>query len=169
MPPQYLQQSEQRSQQDQPFVSIMPLRWGFQSDAQKIIASKPIDYLIASDVLYDASKASALAKTLYHLSTPGITTVYLVYKKRALKREEEQSFFNECRQFFDVSIMPASRDSSDNSQLCRDEASVDGSAWLGQGLVNSAKLNHIPVKQTGVVVYQLKRRQPVFGKKLSLD
>ncbi|GAB5588507.1 hypothetical protein Unana1_03407 [Umbelopsis nana] len=158
MPPQYLHQSDHSSRdasKDRPFVSIMPLRWGFQCDAQKFIGSKPIDYLIASDVLYDASKTSALAHTLIHLSTPDVTVVYLVYKRRALKREEEEAFFDECRQYFDISVMPACSNTLDTS-LCRDEISVDGSTWLSQGLESTSTASHS--QQTGVIVYELKRK-----------
>lgn len=151
------QQSPEAVNQCHPFVSITPLRWGFQCDSQKTIVLKPINYLIASDVLYDSSKASALLQTLIHLSSPGVTTVYLVYKKRALKREEEQAFFMGCSQYFDLSVMS---DHSDNTDigLCRDESSVDGSTWLGSNFENTSTPNHIQTKQSGVVVYLMKRR-----------
>lgn len=140
-----------------PFVSIIPLRWGFKCDSQKVVALKPINYLIASDVLYDSSKASALLQTLIHLSSPGITTVYLVYKKRALKREEEEAFFMGCSQHFDLTVM--SDQSNDTGiELCRDESSVDGSTWLGPNFENTSTPDHIRTKQSGVVVYLMKRR-----------
>jgi Lysine methyltransferase len=143
--------------QSHPFVSITPLRWGHQGDSQKVTALKPIDYLIASDVLYDPSKSSSLLQTLIHLSSPGITTVYLVYKKRALKREEEEAFFMGCSQHFDLSVMPEYPNDID-TELCRDESSVDGSTWLGCDVESTLTPNHIQTKQFGVVVYLMKRR-----------
>ncbi|KAG2176627.1 hypothetical protein INT44_007291 [Umbelopsis vinacea] len=147
------QQPSPATNQSHPFVSITPLRWGIQSDSQKITAWKPIDYIIASDVLYDPSKASSLLQTLIHLSSPGVTTVYLVYKKRALKREEEEAFFLGCSQHFDLSVMP---EYPNGTGLCRDMSSVDGSTWLGCDVENSP--NHIQTSQFGVVVYLMKRR-----------
>lgn len=143
---------------DQALVSIQPLRWGFHCDALKILTVKPIDYLVASDVLYDSSKSSALAQTLIHLSTPGITTVYLVYKKRALKREDEEAFFKDCRKCFDINIMPASCDDDLDSNLYRDETSLDGATWLTQDVDESSAKPASMVKTTNVVIYQLKRK-----------
>ncbi|KAG2181004.1 hypothetical protein INT43_008586 [Umbelopsis isabellina] len=142
---------------DQAIVSIQPLRWGFQCDALKIMTVKPIDYLVASDVLYDSSKSSALAQTLIHLSTPGITTVYLVYKKRALKREDEEAFFKDCQKYFDINIMPTFCDDSD-SNLYRDETSLDGATWLTQDVDEPSTKPANMVKTTNVVIYQLKRK-----------
>lgn len=142
---------------DQAIVSIRPLRWGFNCDALKIMAVKPIDYLVASDVLYDSSKSSVLAQTLIHLSTPGITTVYLVYKKRALKREDEEAFFNDCQKYFDINVMSTSSDDSD-SNLYRDETSLDGATWLTQDVDDPSTKPANMVKTTNVVIYQLKRK-----------
>ncbi|KAI8579148.1 hypothetical protein K450DRAFT_281007 [Umbelopsis ramanniana AG] len=160
MPPaKTLDQNNQQQQSLQavshPFVSITPLRWGMQCDSQKVTAWKPIDYIIASDVLYDPSKTSALLQTLIHLSSPGVTTVYLVYKKRALKREEEEAFFMGCRQYFDLSVMP---EYPNETGLCRDESSVDGSTWLGCDIENTSTPHSIQATQFGVVVYLMKRR-----------
>ncbi|KAI8374657.1 putative methyltransferase-domain-containing protein [Radiomyces spectabilis] len=101
---------------------IEPLHWGDTKAAKKIVKERPVDIIIASDLLYNACDFVPLIRTLRDLSTPGITVIYLGYKRRGFGSTEEQQFFKLCQPYFDIrrcsNIPPAQHVDWERAQGC---------------------------------------------------
>ena len=77
---------------DRDWLSIKKLRWGSLADAKLVLRAAPVDVVLASDVLYEPASFKLLVESLVSLSTPGRTVIYLGYKRRGLKDEDEAHF-----------------------------------------------------------------------------
>ncbi|CAO3621999.1 unnamed protein product [Cunninghamella blakesleeana] len=87
-------------------ISTEPLQWGNMHDIKRIRGmKKPIDVIIASDVLYLPSNFKVLVDTLAALSTPGRTVIYLGYKRRGLDVSDENYFFELCYKHFHLQLI----------------------------------------------------------------
>ncbi|CAG8758960.1 11268_t:CDS:2, partial [Racocetra persica] len=73
-------------------IEIRSLKWGDTSKAEQLDV---IDYVLASDVVYEPDLFDSLIQTLVTVCTPGHTKIFLGYKRRGLTKEEETSFFND--------------------------------------------------------------------------
>jgi predicted nicotinamide N-methyase len=135
------------SKQDK--THIKPLKWGESKDVQLILKDGPIDFVIASDVLYEPTHFSALVSTLDHLVVSQQTCVYLGYKKRGLSQEQESKFFNICSLKFEIVLI------QDQLEECFGVTKVDG--WIGGGGGFSTIL-----KETGVQIYKLTRKSAIL-------
>ncbi|CAG8613360.1 3422_t:CDS:2, partial [Gigaspora rosea] len=71
-------------------IEIKSLKWGDSSKAGQLGV---IDYVLASDVVYEPDLFDYLIQTLVTVCTPGHTKIFLGYKRRGLTKEEERSFF----------------------------------------------------------------------------
>ncbi|KAI7866012.1 putative methyltransferase-domain-containing protein [Spinellus fusiger] len=85
-------------------VHVQSLQWGNEEEARRVTARAPVDILLASDVLYVPQCFDQLIRTLLDLCTVNRTVVYLGYKRRGLRVEEEARFFHRCSRFFHVSL-----------------------------------------------------------------
>ncbi|KAI8886721.1 hypothetical protein K501DRAFT_213257 [Backusella circina FSU 941] len=132
---------------DNPKTLIKPLKWGESKDVQLILKGGPIDFVIASDVLYEPAHFSALVSTLDHLVGHQKTCIYLGYKKRGLSLEQESTFFNICLLKFDIVLI--------QDEQLESAAYVDG--WIGgEGGFSTI------LKETGVEIYRLSRKESIL-------
>ncbi|CAB4429502.1 unnamed protein product [Rhizophagus irregularis] len=83
-------------------VDVDSLRWG---DLTKAENFGVLDYVFASDVVYEPDLFDSLVQTLISVCTPGRTKIYLGYKKRGLTKEEETRFFDELGNKFQISVV----------------------------------------------------------------
>ncbi|RCH99561.1 hypothetical protein CU098_000323, partial [Rhizopus stolonifer] len=88
-------------------TQIEPLAWGSKKDIHRIMTANKasFDYILVSDVLYNARDFSALIYTLRQLfsqNTQKKLTILMGYKPRGLKKSEEDMFFNTCRKFLRI-------------------------------------------------------------------
>ncbi|PKC75674.1 hypothetical protein RhiirA1_407444, partial [Rhizophagus irregularis] len=83
-------------------VDVDSLRWG---DLTKAENFGVLDYVFASDVVYEPDLFDSLVQTLISVCTPGCTKIYLGYKKRGLTKEEETRFFDELGNKFQISVV----------------------------------------------------------------
>ncbi|KAG0177708.1 hypothetical protein DFQ29_004500 [Apophysomyces sp. BC1021] len=97
-------QLNNKSNACQNLADIQTLAWGERSDAERVKNGKPVDIVIASDLLYNVSDFANIIQTFRHLSTPGRTVIYLGYKRRGFKEKEETEFFRLCKPYFHVSL-----------------------------------------------------------------
>ncbi|GBC05140.1 hypothetical protein RclHR1_06050018 [Rhizophagus clarus] len=83
-------------------VDVDSLRWGDLTKAKKFGV---LDYVLASDVVYEPDLFDSLIQTLLSVCTPGRTKIYLGYKKRGLSKDEEARFFDKLRNKFQRSVV----------------------------------------------------------------
>ncbi|CAG8691943.1 13565_t:CDS:2 [Gigaspora margarita] len=69
-------------------IEIKSLKWGDSSKARQLGV---IDYVLASDVVYEPDLFDYLIQTLVTVCTPGHTKIFLGYKRRGLTKEEERT------------------------------------------------------------------------------
>lgn len=80
-------------------LTAKELAWGA-THLERFRKDHTFNVVVASDVVYEAANFDDLLETLYGLCTPGHTTVYLGYKRRALTKDSEDMFFaNVMRRF----------------------------------------------------------------------
>ncbi|KAI8369303.1 putative methyltransferase-domain-containing protein [Radiomyces spectabilis] len=143
-------------------VRIEPLEWGNIDHTTHIANSGPVDLIIASDVVYNPSCFSLLVQTLETLSTPGRTVIYLGYKRRGLKEEDEDQFFKLCSANFHISLVQKNQMSDGFGDWEREQAplvrdSDDGKGWMG--ILPSGRTSSLGNPQeTGVRVYRLTKK-----------
>ncbi|KAI8067814.1 putative methyltransferase-domain-containing protein [Gongronella butleri] len=89
-------------------VAISALRWGHPADMGAMAATGLFDVIIASDVLYEPDKFPLLVATLHRLASMD-TKILVGYKRRGLKLEDEQFFFDLARPLFHVHQQPLDR------------------------------------------------------------
>ncbi|KAI8875804.1 hypothetical protein K501DRAFT_263220 [Backusella circina FSU 941] len=125
---------------------VMPLTWGNRKDEQLILKNGPIDFIIASDVLYKPEHFQDLVNTLDQLCSrsSGMTKVYLGYKKRGLSEESEDMFFDLCSKKFHIYL--------ENKKL----AEEIGQSAVYQGWTGSSFTSIL--KETEVNIYQLVKK-----------
>ncbi|KAI9277032.1 putative methyltransferase-domain-containing protein [Phascolomyces articulosus] len=163
-----------------PHIHIEKLCWGITRDAKQLIkkGGGGPDLILASDVLYDPKCFSALVDTLKALCVPGKTVIYLGYKRRGLKQEEEKLFFDLVNANFDITTVGTSHDHSlnhnghhydqgneeeyqqpigwekDHGFMKRNHLTMDGRGWLGPAGTDSDIFDE--ARQEGkVIIYRL--------------
>lgn len=120
------------------FTDVKPLEWGNFNDVHNVLKDGPLDFIIASDVLYKPSSFQSLVQTLDWLSrdNPGIRII-LGYKRRGLDIKTEQTFFDICSEYFTI------------QHLVNTASTNEG--WILDVLSDVCK-------ETGVNIYQLVRK-----------
>jgi len=83
-------------------VDVDSLQWGDLMKAEKFGV---LDYVFASDVVYEPELFDPLVQTLISMCTPGHTKIYLGYKKRGLTKDEETRFFDKLQTHFQKSVV----------------------------------------------------------------
>ncbi|CAG8571940.1 12134_t:CDS:2 [Cetraspora pellucida] len=95
-------------------IEIESLKWGDTSKAKQLDA---IDYVFASDVVYEPDLFDSLIQTLVTVCTPGRTKIFLGYKRRGLTKEEETCFFSKLQSRFRMSLLPDLENVADEGQI----------------------------------------------------
>ncbi|KAF0441545.1 putative methyltransferase-domain-containing protein [Gigaspora margarita] len=95
-------------------IEIKSLKWGDSSKARQLGV---IDYVLASDVVYEPDLFDYLIQTLVTVCTPGHTKIFLGYKRRGLTKEEERSFFSKLQSRFTMSLLPDLDNAEDEGQI----------------------------------------------------
>lgn len=72
---------------------VVPLEWGNEKHIEDCLSNGPLDFIFASDVVYETAFLGALLDTLDQLSCAQ-TTVFLAYKQRGLSEEERDDFWS---------------------------------------------------------------------------
>ncbi|KAI8144992.1 putative methyltransferase-domain-containing protein [Fennellomyces sp. T-0311] len=149
-----------------PNVHIDKLRWGSGHDAKHILKRGYPDIILASDVLYDPTCFSMLVDTLKTLSAPQQTVIYLGYKRRGLKREDESAFFNMAKRHFHITTIDEHQDITysnpvdwevQNGYMRRNHMAMDGKGWLGPAGTGADIFGES--RQEGkVIIYRLVRK-----------
>ncbi|CAG8445511.1 7551_t:CDS:2 [Diversispora eburnea] len=99
---------------DRVLMDIEPLRWGDWIGAKKLGV---IDYVLASDVVYEPELFDALIQTFLTICSPKRTKIYLGYKKRGLSTKEERQFFKKLQNKFHVTSLQDLPNVSDEKYL----------------------------------------------------
>ncbi|KAI9493155.1 putative methyltransferase-domain-containing protein [Zychaea mexicana] len=154
------------SNQSDQHIHIEKLCWGSAKEAKHLMKQQGggPDIVLASDVLYDPKCFPLLVSTLKALCVPGKTVVYLGYKRRGLKREDENMFFNMAKESFDISAVPNIDDlgspleavgwEKQNGFMKRNYLTMDGRGWLGPAGCSSDIFDE--ARQEGkVIIYRL--------------
>jgi hypothetical protein len=124
-------------------ADILPLTWGNRKDEQLLLKNGPIDFIIASDVLYKPEHFNDLVNTLDQLCSKK-TRLYLGYKKRGLSEESENLFFDLCSQKFHIYL--------DNKRLIKEIGHNSAfRGWTGSSFTSI-------LNETGVNIYQLVKK-----------
>ncbi|KAF9128642.1 hypothetical protein BGW39_004861 [Mortierella sp. 14UC] len=89
------------------YVEVEPLAWGNSSHATAILTPTPIDYVIASDLVYFPELYPPLLQTLKEITRVGETKVIFGYKERALWKESP--FWEEFGRFFEIDVVRIER------------------------------------------------------------
>ncbi|KAF9143287.1 hypothetical protein BGX30_000879 [Mortierella sp. GBA39] len=90
------------------WVEVEPLEWGNTSHALAILDHPtPIDYIIASDLVYFPELYSPLIQTLKEITLVGETKILFGYKERAIWKESP--FWEEFGRFFDMEAVRIER------------------------------------------------------------
>ncbi|KAG0248613.1 hypothetical protein BGZ95_007977 [Linnemannia exigua] len=89
------------------YVHVEPLAWGNSSHANAIIHPTPIDYVIASDLVYFPELYPPLLQTLKEITRVGETKVIFGYKERAPWKESP--FWEEFGRFFEMEVVRIER------------------------------------------------------------
>ncbi|KAI8976736.1 putative methyltransferase-domain-containing protein [Pilobolus umbonatus] len=87
-----------------PQLTIAPLNWGCLRDARRILSDGPLDYIIASDILYNIKDFQSILLTFRQLSSEN-TVIYFGYKPRGLTQSDETKFFDACKKYFKVTLL----------------------------------------------------------------
>ncbi|CAG8722491.1 13153_t:CDS:2 [Dentiscutata erythropus] len=95
-------------------IEIESLKWGDSSKAKQLGV---VDYVLASDVVYEPDLFDSLIQTLVTVCTPGHTKIFLGYKRRGLTKEEERSFFSKLQSKFRMSLLPDLENAADEGQI----------------------------------------------------
>ncbi|CAJ0753465.1 23369_t:CDS:2 [Entrophospora sp. SA101] len=115
-------------------INVEYLKWGDLNKAKKL---GTLDYVLASDVVYEPELFDSLIQTLNTLCTPNLTKIYLGYKRRGLTKNEEKDFFNQLQKNFNMKLLTKVGDNIDG-EVC------DGGSVGGQindvGIVNLYEL-----------------------------
>ncbi|KAI8615503.1 putative methyltransferase-domain-containing protein [Chytriomyces sp. MP71] len=85
------------SEHERACVKVAELKWGIPSPPE--VLQGPVNLILASDCVYLEAAFDPLLETLTELSTPGITELLIVSKKR---RKADKRFFDKLRKQFDV-------------------------------------------------------------------
>ncbi|KAF9905205.1 hypothetical protein EC991_001908 [Linnemannia zychae] len=88
-------------------VEVKPLAWGNSSHAAAIMTPTPIDYVVASDLVYFPELYPPLLQTLKEITRVGETKVIFGYKERALWKESP--FWEEFGRFFEIEVVRIER------------------------------------------------------------
>ncbi|CAI2162965.1 19171_t:CDS:2 [Funneliformis geosporum] len=81
-------------------IDVEVLQWG---DLPRIRKLEILDYVFASDVVYEPESFDSLIQTFIAVCTPGLTKIYLGYKRRGLNKDEEGRFFDKLKTVFQMS------------------------------------------------------------------
>ncbi|RHZ82693.1 hypothetical protein Glove_104g33 [Diversispora epigaea] len=95
-------------------MDIEPLKWGDWVGAKKLGV---IDYVLASDVVYEPELFDALIQTFLTICSPKRTKIYLGYKKRGLSTKEEKQFFKKLRNKFHITSLQDLPNINDESKI----------------------------------------------------
>lgn len=146
-------------------IRIEKLAWGNAKDAKRVLkGGGPADIIVASDVLYDPEYFALLVHSLRWLSTPGKTVIYLGYKRRGLKEEEEKTFFDMINASFHMTVVQDNPNTNDDpvdwemthGYLTRNHGDLDGRGWLGKYAMDKPEAFAFgSKKEAGVQVYRL--------------
>ncbi|CAG8671615.1 3158_t:CDS:2, partial [Acaulospora morrowiae] len=99
---------------DEVIIEIKSLKWGDRSKAKNLGV---IDYVIASDVVYEPDLFDSLIQTFVTVCTPGRTKIYLGYKRRGLTVVEEKKFFAKLQKKFKMSSLQGLPNVEEESQV----------------------------------------------------
>ena len=152
-----------------PHINIERLCWGDARDAKQLTkrGGEP-DIILASDVLYDPNCFGKLVDTLKALCVPSKTVIYLGYKRRGLKRDEENLFFDLAKTSFQISTVNGSNIGDQHIEpvgwekkhgfIKRNQSTMDGQSWLGPAGSNSDIFDD--ARQEGkVIIYRLVKKK----------
>lgn len=106
---------------DSEYLKIEPLHWGNKSDIKKICSKQPgngFDIIIASDIIYRKDDFVNILSTFRQLCSPN-TIIFMGYKPRGLKQNEEKEFFNTCDKYFDVQLIDYTKQDMDATMYHR--------------------------------------------------
>lgn len=83
------------------------LAWGSDNDMNHVMIANQyaFDYILVSDVLYNTADFPALISTfrqLISLNHQKELVILMGYKPRGLKKSEEDTFFNVCKQYLQI-------------------------------------------------------------------
>ncbi|KAI7858257.1 putative methyltransferase-domain-containing protein [Circinella umbellata] len=154
-----------------PHIQIEKLCWGNTRDAKQLIkrGGEP-DIILASDVLYDPNCFGKLVETLKTLCVPGKTVIYLGYKRRGLKRDEENLFFDLAKANFQITTVNGNSLNNQHIEpvgwekkygfIKRNQSMMDGRGWLGPAGSDSDIFGD--ARQEGkVIIYRLVKKKIV--------
>ncbi|CAG8444849.1 2567_t:CDS:2 [Funneliformis caledonium] len=83
-------------------IDVKVLQWGDMPSIRKL---EILDYVFASDVVYEPESFDTLIQTFIAVCTPGRTKIYLGYKRRGLNKDEEGRFFDKLKTVFQMTAV----------------------------------------------------------------